>query len=96
MKDTGVSAIEMVDEALRALTGKVREAKNEVEYKESMRLRGMVRWQGKLVFKMSKFRNEYELRGVKPTVIAQVLENLKCKIISRGVYEYTYEPDDVQ
>jgi len=92
LENTGASNQDMVEEALLACISRLRDSENEDELKESVRARGYGKMQGKLRFRMTKFKNEYDVKGIKAAVIIQVLNNLPgCVMVGRGVYEYAYE-----
>lgn len=88
LKDTGTSSREIVQDVLARLDARVLDSSTEEEKDESLRSRGYSRHEGHLFFRISKFKNESELRGFKPERLAQALEDIGAEKVSRGVWRY--------
>jgi len=87
-RDTGTSTKDMIQDVLQRLVLKVTQSDTEEEAQESMKSKGMCMRGNILHFKISKLRNEFELKGIKPERLAQSLEDMGAERITKGVWAY--------
>lgn len=87
-KDTGVSVKDMITDVFSRVLGKMISSDSEEEEAEAMKAKGMALSDGVLKFKLSKIKGEFELKGIKPERLAQSLEDMGAKRVSRGVWTW--------
>lgn len=88
MKDTGTSVYELIVDNLTLASTRVAESETLEEAEEAMRTRGYGKFQGILKFRITRFKNEYDLRGIKPAAIVQAIQDAGAYMSAKGVWEW--------
>lgn len=92
-ENTGTTSTEIVADVINQVSSRLSSSDTEEDAMQSVKTRGYGKYGGHLYFRIQRLRGELEIKGMKPSMVATILNELGAEIYQKSHYKIKHNDE---